>query len=362
MKTRYLVPGILWLLSGPLLAQDSTQLTLQQAVRLGVQNSKQLKVAYAQTQEAQAQLAQARQRRYPSVDLSATHLQVGSSQIETHVGRPASAEPEPGTGVAATPDVSQVTYGLVSVSQPIFTGFKLRYSVQAANDLKRAAELNAESQQEAVMLNIIDAYYTFYKLAATRRLIAQSLAQAKERVRVFTNQEQNGVLTRNDLLKAQLQQSNIELSLMEVDNNLSVANFNLGILLGLPSGILIALDTARMSHAVPTVAPLDFYQQQAQENRPDLKAAGSQEQAAHANMLATRSGYYPSLALSGGYINAYIPGLLTVNNRPERRARPALQFDGHYQYPPPSAGSQSQTGRKGTGGFSATGWHQVSSI
>ncbi len=312
MKTYYLITGFLWLLSWQLQAQGSTQITLNQAVRMGLENSKQLKVAYAKTQEAQSQLAQAKQRQYPTVDMSAAYLRVNSPHIVTHFAPPRNDTGQP--TATATPEVSQVAYGIVNVTQPLFTGFRLHHSVEAAAYLKRAAELNAESQKEDIALNIVAAYYNFYKLEAAHDLVEQSLEQAQQRVKVFANLEHNGVITRNDLLKAQLQQSNIELTLVDIDNNIEVANFDLGILLGLPENTVISIDTTQISDVAPTAEQAAFYLQQAQTNRLDLKAASTSEKAAHANTQATKGGYYPSVAITGGYVNAHIPGLLTVTN------------------------------------------------
>jgi len=58
-------------------------------------------------------------------------------------------------------------------------------------------------------------------------LTEDNLKSAHQRVVDFQALEDNGLLAHNDLLKAQLQESNIELSLETAKKNNSVLNFQL---------------------------------------------------------------------------------------------------------------------------------------
>ena len=294
-------------------AQDSFQLSLEKAVTLSVENSKQLQMAKAKISEADAKAGETKFRRFPSVEISGAHLRLNSPNITTHFGTGSSESDGTDTG-GSSPEVSQLTYGMANLTQPIFSGLKLHYVAQSADYLKKASELNAESQKEEVMYNAVAAYYNFYNLRATQQLVKESVKEAKERVRVFTNLEKNGVITRNDLLKAELQQSNMELTLLDINNNIDVANYELNILLGLPEDTQITLDTTAIAQPLPELQRLDFYIVQASDSREDLKALSSNEQAASAGVKVAKGDYYPSIALTGGYVNAYIPDFLTVTN------------------------------------------------
>ena len=64
-------------------------------------------------------------------------------------------------------------------------------------------------------------------------MIRENLAQSRSRDADFANLEKNGLLARNDKLKALLQTANIELTLADVENNLKVTMVNMNIMLGL---------------------------------------------------------------------------------------------------------------------------------
>ena len=58
-----------------------------------------------------------------------------------------------------------------------------------------------------------------YKAKTAIGLVKENLEQAQQRVKDFTNIEKNGLLARNDLMKAELQASNVELALLDAETN-----------------------------------------------------------------------------------------------------------------------------------------------
>jgi outer membrane protein TolC len=144
-------------------------------------------------------------------------------------------------------------------------------------------------------------------------VVEDNLRQSQQRDKDFSNLEKNGLLARNDLLKAQLQTSNIELALVNAQNNLKLCTVGLNLMLGLPQTAALKLDTSSLQ-LHPRVEILERYEQLALDNRKDVKATGMRQDAAHSKIKQTRSDYFPSVGLTGGYIAADIPGLLTVTN------------------------------------------------
>ncbi|UII28388.1 TolC family protein [Fulvivirga maritima] len=309
MKKSCLI-ALMGFLTFTLYAQDEQHLNLKQAVELGLENSKSLKIAYASVKEAEAQYSESKMDQYPELSISGAHMRVNTPTIETHLGGEGQGE-----GATATPDVSSLTYGMADLTQPLFSGFRLRNAVKMSDYLKKASELDAENEKEEVVFNVISAYYSFYKLLSTQKLVQESLHEAEERVRLFTSLEANGVITRNDLLKAQLQQSNMELNLLEVNNNIDVANYNLGILLGLPDATVIKIDTTEISKlSANSVNEISYYMEQAGGQRNDLEASKNRELAATNSIKIAKGSYYPSLALTAGYVDAHIPNVATITN------------------------------------------------
>lgn len=293
------------------MAQDKRKLTLQEAIDLSIKNSKQLKGNQARVEEATAALKEAVERKLPDVNATGSYLRLNSPNVDLKV-KPTN-NGGGGSSNEAGGKVSQAAYAMVNASLPIYSGLRIKYGIESARYLQKAAELDADNNKEAVVLNTIDAYNNLYKAKAAVDLVNESLQQARQRVKQFANLEKNGLLARNDFLKAQLQASNTELSLLDAENNWELSNINMDLMLGLPEATELQIDTASM-YITPQLKTIDDYVQLGLQNRKDLAALDYREKAAATGVKATQGEKYPSLALTSGYVAVEVPNLLTVYN------------------------------------------------
>lgn len=295
-------------------AQQSVKpLSLNEAISLSLQNSKQLKASQARIDEANANVKTANEKQLPDVSVSGSYLRLTQPNIDFKLGKDNST-PGSGSGMEA-PKVNQAAYGMANVSIPVFAGMMIQSGKEASRYLAQAAKLDADKDRDDVIQNTIGAYSNLYKATQAVKLMEENLKQSTQRVKDFSNLEKNGLLARNDLLKAELQQSNYELSLMDAQNSLKVANLNMNIMLGLPDNTALQLDTTvfKVDDKTDGRGVAEF-EQLAYQNRKDAASLGAREKAAFANVKGVKGEYYPSLAVTGGYVAAYIPNVLTITN------------------------------------------------
>ena len=279
-------------------------LSLQEAVKLGIENSKNLKIDQAKIEESTANLLEAKNRQLPEFKVSGTYMYLPlKPNVDIKI-----------PGVAGGgPEVSQVLYGSANLSVPIYSGGRIKYGIQSAQYLVEASKLTSENDKNAIAYNISQAYNNLFKASQVVQLLQANLASSQKRDQSFIKLENNGVIARNDRLKAQLQTSNIELQLMEAQNNYSIANINMDLLLGLPDNTEIEVDSNYIG-ADDLGKPDDYYLNLARENRKDLQALDLQRKAAALGTKSAKAENLPSLALTGGYVAADIPKLLTITN------------------------------------------------
>lgn len=302
IKTAVLILGSL--LSLQLTAQETRTLTLKEAMDLGIKNSKQLKSSQARIAEAAAAVKEAEEKKLPEAGISGSYMYL---PIQPTIDMKASS----GSGVG--PSVNQVVYGSANVSLPLYNGGKTRYGIESAKFLEQAVKLDADNDREGVLLNIINACINLYKAHTAIDLVKENLAQSQQRVKDLSNLEKNGLLARNDLLKAELQSSNIELSLLDAESNYKLACVNMNILIGLPEQTILIPDKSGL--ALPgSIKTLDEYEQDAMQNRKDISAFSFRKKSADVAVKTARAEKYPSLTLTGGYIAADIPKFLSVYN------------------------------------------------
>ncbi|MFN8242544.1 MAG: TolC family protein [Ferruginibacter sp.] len=298
---------IIWicglLLTQSLPAQESRTLTLKEAIELALKNSKQLKNNESKIREALAAVKEAEEKKLPETGVSGSYMYL---PVQPTI------DLKSGSG-AGGPSVNQVIYGSLNLSMPLYNGGKTRYGIESARLLAEAVKLDADNDRSAVVLNIVNACINLYKAHSAITLVKESLLQSQQRVKDFTNLEKNGLLARNDLLKAQLQQSNVELTLLDAESNYKLACVNMNILMGLPEQTVLVPDKNGL--ALPEmIKTLDEYEQAALQSRKDIHAIDFRKKAAAISIKTIRADRYPSVSLTGGYIAADIPKFLTVYN------------------------------------------------
>ena len=287
-------------------AQQPRPITLHEAIELGVKNSKQLKNSQAKIEEATAASKEARNNQLPDAKVTGSYLWLSNANVNLDL------KTNNGGGGAA-PRISQAAYGIVNASLPVYAGGRIRYGIEASRYLEEATRLDADNDKEQVIQNTVEAYVNLYKAKSSISLVRENLAEAQQRVKDFSNLEKNGLLARNDLLSAQLQASNFELSLLDAENDAKLANVSMNILLGLPESTDLAPDSVIVKDSFALKA-LDEYMQAAYTNRKDRAAVDLRKKASETGIKSARAEYYPSLSLTGGYIAADIPNLVTITN------------------------------------------------
>jgi outer membrane protein len=310
LMTRFLLLAVLF--SANSFGQTKRHLSLPEAITLGILNNSALRLSKLQADEATANHKEMLVNRYPDFKVTGSYLRVNNPDLKVSLrtNNNASGGSEQGGN---TPKVGQVVYGLANVTMPVFSGFRLRYAIESSKYLEQAAHLDAASNQDAVIQNIIAAYANLYKSSKLTTLMLQNLDQQKQRVKDFRNMEKNGLLARNDLLKAQLQESSIELALLDAQSDYRMASVNMALMLGLADRAEIVPDSVEFDErvAISTVAE---YETTALASRREMAAQGCREKAAERNIKSVKGEYYPSLAVTGGYIAADIQNVLTVTN------------------------------------------------
>ncbi|HVI49043.1 MAG TPA: TolC family protein [Chitinophaga sp.] len=295
-------------------AQEGVKpLSLNEAISLSIQNSKQLKVSQAKIEEATANVRTANERQLPDVSVSGSYMRLTQPNIDLKLGGGGSGN---GGSKPASPEVNSAAYGIANVSVPVFAGLMIQSGKEAARYLAVAAKLDAGKDREEVIGNTIAAYSNLYKAQQSVALVRENIKQSTQRVTDFSNMEKNGLLARNDLLKAELQESNYELALMDAENSLKVANLNMNIMLGLPDNTVLQLDTTVFktdNNSMDKRGAAEF-EQLAYQQRKDAGALDAREKAAVAQVKSVKGEYYPSLAVTGGYIAAYVPNVITITN------------------------------------------------
>ena len=106
-----------------LVAQETKNLTLQEAVDLSIKNSKLLKLNEAKFLEATNNIKEAEERRLPDAGVSTSYMYLPVKPT---------IDIKSITSSNGGPSVNQVVLGSVSASLPVYSAGKLKYGIESA--------------------------------------------------------------------------------------------------------------------------------------------------------------------------------------------------------------------------------------
>jgi outer membrane protein TolC len=303
MKISYLILfGGFFVGVSSITAQEKTNLKLEEAIQLAWTKSNEVSLANTKVDTKKHELQSAKNNQYPDFSISGQLLALNEPTFTSSISSGDQEIPVPG----------YVSVGQASLKVPVFMGMKIQNGIKLHDNLFQAENAMASKTKEDVAMRVINYYANLYKSQRTIELIKENQKSAQQRVTDFTALEKNGIIPRNDLLKAQLQVSNLQLSLDEAINNETIINYYLVTLLKLPTGTKLVVNENDLINFPKTEIPTD--ERLALENRKDLEALQFQEKASQNNLNMAKSNYYPVVALTGGYAAFNIQNIMQLQN------------------------------------------------
>lgn len=291
-------------------AQEKTVLSLNDAVQIALSKSDESKLADSKVNTKSFELQSTKMKQYPDFKISGQYLRLTNADINLKSTKEASNNPDDQAG--STPKVNQVMIGQANIGVPLFSGFKIKNNIALSDNVYKAEMANASYTKENLALRVIEYYASLYKAQKSVELLDENLISSNQRVKDFLAMEENGLLARNDLLKAQLQSSQIELSLAEAKKNVKLLNFNLITLLKLNPSTEIEVSPENVDANLFNFKPSS--ENEAMENRKDLEAIHFQEKALEVGVKVAKADYYPSVNLMAGYAALDIQNVVRVEN------------------------------------------------
>jgi outer membrane protein TolC len=210
---------------------------LKEALRIGIDSSKSLKISSSKVQLAEAKYKQALDATIPSVRFSANYTRLSDIE-EPKFLFPGTSEP-----ITLFPVYVNNYSTSITLSETIFSGFRLKYARDSQQLLRDAASFENEHNRNMTAFSIIQAFFNLYKLKVSAIVVQKNLELIKEKVRETQLAQKNGIVTKNDVLRWQLQQTNVELALLDLKNNIDISNFNFNLMLGFNGEKKIIPDT-----------------------------------------------------------------------------------------------------------------------
>jgi len=274
-------------------AAGPVRLTLAEAVERARGNSPRLEQLRALHRAADADLRGARAGRLPVVDLAASYAR-SSNVPELVLALPGSA---PQTVFPNIPNSYRARVGL---AQPLYTGGRVSGAIEAARHELTATARDVDGGASDLVLETVTAYWDLVNARENARVLAESIVSYEADLKQVRDRFSVGMAARNDVLNVQVERDQAELSRLEAENNVGIANENLVRLLGLDPA-------SRVEPVEPVEAPplpeeaVEGLVAKALLARPEIAGLRARADAAEAGVKVARSDRLPQASLTAGY-------------------------------------------------------------
>ena len=278
--------------------QAQTYLNLRDAITLSMKNSKQLKIAMAKSEVANMKEKEIINLMLPRISLGAEYRRL--SNIDPFAIQ---FVPPPAPSTVLNDNIPNTGNFRLSFYEPLFTGLRGFTALRSNQLLVEAAKLDIDKDKTEVYMNVVNTYYNLYRIMISQAVLDESYKMVESRLKDVNALKKNGMATQNDVLKVELQKSNIELNQMEMMTNRAIANFNFNILLGLPDTTVLIIDSTDLYASKENGTLYDFLND-GLLNRSDLKAQEIRTQVADNAIKIQKGNYYPQFYMSGNLLYA----------------------------------------------------------
>lgn len=264
-------------------------MTAGEVAQLAVQNHQQLKVSAKNIDIARQNTEVVKLQKLPSVTASTSQFYLGNA-------------------VAIDKDFSSATkiemphYGssyAVQATQLIFKGGLVNRSIELAGLREQLSGLDFEKNRQDIKFLVISNYLDVYKIVNQQEVFQNNKTLAQARLKNIQKFYQQGMVTRNEVIRGELAIKNLNQGIVTLANNRKILNYNLNIALGLPEDTeIIPVETLGSKE---TGIGMEYYMNLAHESNPVMRSAKTNIEVADKNIDIIRTDRMPTISGFGGY-------------------------------------------------------------
>lgn len=282
------------------------ELSLEEATGLALKNHQTLRVAAANVALREQQTEVARLQQLPTVSLSANAFYLGDALLLNTDLSKLSAVDLPNFGN---------TYAL-QASQLLYKGGLIQKSIGLAELQTQLANLDLVQDIQTVKFLVTSHYLDIQKILNQKTVYEQNKILARQRLANVTQLYEQDMVTRNELIRAELQIKNLEQAIVTLDNSHAILSNRLSYALGLPEDALI-VPTEKMKER--QVSSLPYYMDLAYRHHPALQSAEMNVSIAEKNIGIVKTDLFPSVSAFASYnmqrpLTSVSPALDLYNN------------------------------------------------
>ena len=268
---------------------DGPVLSKEQAIALALENNLGIKVSTNQREVDQNNASLLNSRFLPTLTANGG----GSIDRQNSEGQLANGD------IRAADGVETRRYNAsINMNYVLFDGFGRLYDYKAFQERSAQSELEVRQTIETTLLQLFSVYYEVARLEENTAFLGQALSISKNRLERARYQFEFGQNTGLDVLNAEVDVNTDSVNLLNAEQLLRNTKRDLNLILNRDLSEAFVADT---TVAFLPALQMEDIRARARENNVRMLLAEKDILISEYNMKATRSGYLPTIGLTGSY-------------------------------------------------------------
>ncbi|MFB9078391.1 TolC family protein [Flavobacterium procerum] len=289
---RSLLILLITLVFNSLHAQEVHTVSLQEAMKLAKENNKKVLKSQLEITLAEQNIKERKELRLPDVSLNGMYSRI--TNITEFKGSGFLKDKEV---THAIPEIYEVNS---TFKMPIYVGNKISNAIKIANQENEIAKIKSEKTENDIELEVVANYLAIYKMMELQKIFEENIKEEKSRLKEVQSLQKHGTVTKNEVIRAELQLSDRELNALTNSKNIKIALHDLKTLIQLPENEEIAIDTTANLDEMNGLDPYDFYLSKAMQNE-EMRIASQELNISKTELQLVKGNYLPSVNFFGNY-------------------------------------------------------------
>lgn len=281
-------------------------LTLQNCKQKALDHNQTVKSALSDLESSEASLKLSKRAMLPTFDLSSSYtylsdpnqMVVPGYELPTIDGQPSGIYSPGSTTNMAYENSYSANIGL---SLPIYMGGKLRYSNTLSSLSLAITKDYVDLTKSELLLAVETKYWSLVSLQEQKRVAKRSIEFLDDVLKEVRNRFETGIVTKNEVLKTQVELNNSKLTLIEISNNLELAKMSLNQSIG--NGILSSIQIQDSIINISTNLSLILFSEKHLDSRPEIKMLNNQLEISKVEKKLVNADYLPQITSSANYVS-----------------------------------------------------------
>jgi outer membrane protein TolC len=273
-------------------AQDIKSISLNEAIKIAKENNRNILKSKLEIALSEENIKENKELRLPEIELNGAYSRI--TNITEFKGGGFLKDKEVTKAIPEIYDVS------TSVKMPLYVGNKINNAIKIASQESEIAQIKKEKTENDIELEVIGTYLGIYKMMELQKIIDENIKEEQNRLKEVQSLQKHGTVTKNEVLRAELQLSDRELNALTNSKNIKIALHDLKTLLQLPEEQEVTIDTTANIDEMQGLDPYNMYLENALKNE-EMRISSQEIAIKKTELNLAKGNNYPSINFFGNY-------------------------------------------------------------